>query len=182
MLRNLFKKIKTTTNPYTRTTKKIIIGTKFYSFKITEGTRNSCKIEGEVIYVTLFPATKENFQRYISSWYTRLARKRYYEAVEKWLPEFKRLDYDIPNPRLKIYQMKRAWGRCYYTRDVITLNSKLFRMTDDCIDYILLHEMTHFIAHDHGMLFRAIMDKIDPDWRKKEGVLRNLELRKELMQ
>ena len=179
MLQNIFRRTKT---PFTRTTKKVIIGTQSYGFKITEGTRNSCKIVDGAIHVTLFPATKENFYKYIDGWYTRLARKRYYQAVEKWAPEFKRLDYDIPNPRLKIYRMQRAWARCYYMRDVITINSKLFRMPDECVDYILLHEMTHFIAHDHGMLFRAIMDKIDPDWRKKEGLLRNCELRKELMQ
>ena len=179
MLLNLFKRTKT---PFTRTARKVIIGTQSYGFKIKEGKRNTCKIEDGVINVTIFPATKENFHKYIDGWYTRLARKRYYESIDKWMPEFKRLDYDIPYPRVKIYRMHRAWARCYYTRDVITINSKLFRMTDDCIDYILLHEMTHFIAHDHGMLFRAILDKIDPDWRKKEGALRNFEQRKELMQ
>ncbi len=180
MLARLFKR--NTPTPYTRTTKKVLILGKLYSFKISEGKRNSCKIEGDIINVTLYPATKDNFQRYIDGWYTRLARKRYYEAVDKWAPEFKRLDYEIPYPRLKIYQMYKAWGRCYYMKDVITINSKLIRMPDECVDYILLHEMTHFVAHDHGMLFRAIMDKIDPDWRKKEGLLRNLEQQKVLMQ
>ncbi|MFI3294508.1 MAG: YgjP-like metallopeptidase domain-containing protein [Rikenellaceae bacterium] len=159
----------------------VILGVR-YPLKIVEGKRNSARLMGDHIEFTLYPATRENFARYSQSWYRRQARREFEDSMSKFTPEFERLEYEIPDAQLKIYgNMRRAWGRCFYMKGVITLNLKLYRLPKECIDYILLHEMAHFIAHDHGQLFRAILDKIDPQWRKKEATLRLIEQRKELL-
>lgn len=164
-----------TKQPIRTTSKKVAMIGKEYAIKIVEGKRNRVSVGESHLDVVLFPTTKVNFETYLASWYRRQARNTFYKAVEKWLPEFERLDYDIPYPQLKIFAMRRAWGRCYYTKGVITVNLRLFSMPQDCIDYIMLHELTHFVAHDHGQLFHAILDKIDPLWRRKEAQLRQIE-------
>lgn len=157
------------------TSKKVYIMGKVYSIKLTDGSRNRIKINENHLDITLHPPTKSNFEQYLSSWYRRQARAEFYRAVEFWLPEFERLNYDIPYPQLKLFVMRKAWGRCYYTKGVITINLRLYTMPKECIDYIILHELTHFVAHDHGPLFKGILDKIDPQWRIKEAMLRKLE-------
>lgn len=177
---NIFRKV-VAPRPMRTTSVKIAMLGVIYPIKIIEGARNSTTIKADHIAVTLHPATRDNFDRYIAGWYRRAARAEFHRAMEKWLPEFERLDYIFPTPQLKIYHMRKAWGRCYYTKAVITLNMKLFRLPQECIDYILLHELAHMVAHDHGPLFRAILDKIDPQWRQKEAKLRLIEQQKSLL-
>lgn len=157
------------------TSKQVAMLGKMYPIKIVEGKRNKVVVHEDHLEVTLFPATRVNFENYLSGWYRRQARNLFYKAVDKWLLEFDRLEYDVPYPQLKLFMMRRAWGRCYYTKKVITVNLRLFSMPPECIEYIMLHELTHFIAHDHGQLFYAILEKIDPTWARKEALLRQLE-------
>lgn len=37
----------------------------------------------------------------------------------------------------------------------------------DEVEYVVVHELTHLAAHDHGPLFRALMDERLPDWRER---------------
>ncbi|MEG2319103.1 MAG: YgjP-like metallopeptidase domain-containing protein [Mucinivorans sp.] len=158
----------------------IIMGRK-YKIEAHVTGRNSFKIEDGVIIFTLKDSTKANFQNYYTTWYKRLARKEFLKAVELWLPSFESLGYEIPKPRIKIFKMHRAWGRCYYTKGLITLNLNLLMLPQECIEYIALHELSHFVAHDHGPLFKATLTKIDPQWTSKKMLIRELEPKLVLM-
>ncbi len=182
MLRRVFRLVGGQGRTIRSTSKRLLIHTKSYPIILSEGTRNSLKLNDNVAHITLNPCTSENLKAYLGSWYRRRARKEFLDSFNKWLEDFERLEYKIPKTRLKTYaNMSRVWGRCYYQKGVITLNLRLLTMPKECIDYILLHEMAHFIAHDHGPLFLSILTRIDPHWREKEALLRSLEQRKDLM-
>lgn len=168
--------------PIRTTTQKVAILGRLYGIHIHEARRNCTTISETHVEVGLNPATRGNFANYINGWYRRKAREEFHRAMWMWLEEFERLDYIFPTPQLKIYgNMRRVWGRCYYTKGVITLNIKLYRLPVECLEYIVLHELTHMVAHDHGELFRAILDKIDPEWRLKEAQIRKLEQDKTIL-
>ena len=42
--------------------------------------------------------------------------------------------------------MKTRWGVCNRGNNTITLNSLLIRYEKDIIDYVIYHELSHFIA------------------------------------
>jgi predicted metal-dependent hydrolase len=66
---------------------------------------------------------------------------------------------------LKLKPMKSIWGSCHYVKRIITYNTELTKVPDELVEYIVVHEMTHFKAHDHGPEFRKLMDKNLPQWR-----------------
>ena len=72
----------------------------------------------------------------------------------------------IPEPVLKIRNMKTRWGTCNIKTDVITLNLQLIKTDIDCIRQVAAHELTHFIVHDHGSGFYSILEKYVPDWKE----------------
>lgn len=181
---NIFRLTTAKPKPKTiRTTKaQMVILGKRYPIQIVHSNINRTTIHSDHIEISLNAPTRENFIKYSSNWYRNQARREFTDSMNRWLPEFERIGYEISTPRLKIYgNMRRAWGRCFYTRDYITLSLRLIRLPKECIDYVILHELTHFIAPDHGPLFRAILDKIDPQWREREAQLRIIEQRKELL-
>jgi predicted metal-dependent hydrolase len=61
--------------------------------------------------------------------------------------------------------MKTKWGSSSPSRRTVRLNLELAKFAPECLDYVALHEVAHFLAPDHGMEFLAILDGHMPGWR-----------------
>ena len=107
------------------------------------------------------------------------------KALDKWLKkEMKRIfserleynynlfDEDIPFPKLKIRSMKTRWGVCNKRDNSITLNSKLIRYSIHEIDYVIIHELSHFVHFDHSKEFWETVRMYMPDYKKSVAVLK----------
>lgn len=64
----------------------------------------------------------------------------------------------MPLPQVKLRKMRSQWGNCHYQQGYITLNTALARCPEPLRDYVALHELVHFLHHDHGTGFYAAMD------------------------
>jgi predicted metal-dependent hydrolase len=71
-----------------------------------------------------------------------------------------------PGVKWKIKRMKSIWGSCHWRKREITFNSELAARPREFVDYIVVHELTHLRAHNHGELFYALMDERLPNWRR----------------
>ena len=76
-------------------------------------------------------------------------------------------------PQVRVREMKSQWGNCHYRQGYITLNAALARCPQELRDYVALHELVHFLHHDHGTGFYAAMDVRMPDWRQRRRALRD---------
>jgi len=110
----------------------------------------------------------------LSEWYRAELRERATTVLEKWA---KRLNVDLS--RFYIQRMRTKWGSSSPTRGTVRLNLELAKFSPDCLDYVALHELAHFVAPDHGREFLALLDKHMPGWRTvrnrlNEGPLPNI--------
>ena len=80
--------------------------------------------------------------------------------------------HQIPYNRVIIKNNKTRWGSCSQKNN-INLSLHLMRLPDHLIDYILLHELAHTIHKNHGRRFWQGMEKICPDARTLDKVLRS---------
>lgn len=80
--------------------------------------------------------------------------------------------FGVPMPELKIRKMKSQWGNCHWMQGYITLNTALARCPERLRDYVTLHELVHFLHHDHGAGFYGKMDVLMPDWRSRRMELK----------
>lgn len=78
----------------------------------------------------------------------------------------------VPLPQVRVRKMKSQWGNCHYRQGYITLNVALARCPQELRDYVALHELVHFLHHDHGPGFYDAMDRRMPDWRQRRKSLR----------
>ena len=101
------------------------------------------------------------------------------EKLDKWLKTKtkqifeERLQYcynlfeeRIPYPKLKIRSMKTRWGVNHKRDDSVTLNSKLIRYDIKTIDYVIIHELSHFVHFDHSKAFWNTVKYYMPDYKK----------------
>ena len=72
----------------------------------------------------------------------------------------------VAYPELKLRKMKSQWGNCHWRQGYITLNTALARCPEYLRRYVALHELVHFLNHDHGPQFHAWMDQLMPEWKK----------------
>lgn len=108
------------------------------------------------------------------------------EVLDKWhKKEIKRIIeerfmYNLNNfeevkfiPKLKIRSMKTRWGVCNKRDNSVTINSRLIEYSIDKLDYVIIHELSHFIHFDHSKSFWNLVGYYCKDYKKIRRELRD---------
>lgn len=56
------------------------------------------------------------------------------------------------------------------------VNLEFAKKPENCLEYIIVHELLHLIEKYHNDKFKALMDKYLPDWRVRKDVLNRFPL------
>ncbi len=80
----------------------------------------------------------------------------------------------LQRPVITIRTMKTRWGSCSWNRQRITLNTRLINFPMEYIDYVVLHELVHFIYHKHDQDFYAFLSLLMPDWKERRKNLNSV--------
>ena len=99
-----------------------------------------------------------------------IATKIYKERLDCLYQMF---EEDIPYPLLKIRKMKTRWGVCNRKTKSITLNLELIKKDIKYIDYVIVHELCHFIRFDHSKSFWELVSKYVSDYKMIRKELRD---------
>ena len=78
-----------------------------------------------------------------------------------------------PDVTWSVRAKKTLWGSCNWRKRHVTYNLDLARERRELVEYVVVHELTHLRAHDHGPAFRSLMDARLPDWRLRRRGLRH---------
>ena len=62
--------------------------------------------------------------------------------------------------------MKTLWGSANADAARIWLNLELAQKPTSCVEYILVHEMVHFLERRHNDRFHELLDGAMPQWRR----------------
>lgn len=54
----------------------------------------------------------------------------------------------------------------------LTLNSELLALPRDLGEFVIVHELVHLLAPNHGRIFKSFLHAYLPDWRERERQLR----------
>ena len=73
---------------------------------------------------------------------------------------------DIPVPNLKIRKMRTRWGVCNTKNHNVTLNYNLYKYDIECLDYVIIHELSHFIFPNHSKNFWQQVSKYCPNYKE----------------
>lgn len=121
--------------------------------------------EGRLV-LTVREDSEEERAKALDKW-RREESERLFPVIcrEKW-EEFRQAGYDIPLPEICYRKMKSRWGSCTPGKKKITLNIMLTEKSIDCIGYVVVHELAHFVAQDHSQRFYEVMDKVLPEHRR----------------
>jgi len=95
------------------------------------------------------------------------------ESVQLLTPRLNQLaaQYGFQYHSLNFKRMKSRWGSCDHRQNIV-LNIFLVQLNWECIDYVLLHELTHTQVLHHGPDFWEAMNRVLPGARNFKRTMR----------
>ena len=108
--------------------------------------------------------------KYLNNWYKKEIFKIFKDRLDFYYNKF---DEKIPYPILKIRTMKTRWGVCNRKVKSVTLNFNLVKYDYDCLDYVIVHELSHFVHFDHSKEFWNTVSKYYPNYKIIQKKLKN---------
>jgi len=111
----------------------------------------------------------------LEEWYREQLKAAVPPLIVKWESLL-----GIKVKRFFVQRMKTKWGSCSHGAGSIRLNTELAKKPPVCLEYILVHEMTHLLEPTHNSRFIALMDQFVPKWQFQRQELNRLPVRHEI--
>lgn len=125
------------------------------------GRKNSFSLCGnEAVLSMRDGSTVKQREAYIREQYRAMLK----EEVERLLPKWEALTGLHCNSWHTKY-MKTRWGTCNTVKKRLWFNVQLAEKPLECLEYVILHELTHTRIGNHGREFSEAMDRYMPEWR-----------------
>ena len=105
---------------------------------------------------------QEHIKLMMMQWYADHAKALLDRRVFLFLEKILGKGYETKEIQYRF--MKRRWGS-YSSKGTITFNIELVKTPIDCLDYVIVHELCHFVHPNHDKGFYRLLESIIPDWR-----------------
>ena len=107
----------------------------------------------------------------IHEWHKLLLHAVVPSLIRKWEPKLK-----VKVTGYFLQRMKTKWGSCNHKAGHIRLNTELVKKPKDLLEYVIVHEMVHFLEPTHSEQFMETLGKHYPTWREARNELNELPL------
>ena len=145
-----------------------------YRLKVVEDPREAVKLARGRLYVwTPDRADTARIKGLLDAWYHTQASRVFRERLRALVPPFQQ--FGVAPPELAIKPLQARWGSCTGA-GTITLNLALIQASKQHIDYVIVHELSHLVEHNHGKRFYQLLDRMLPAWRERRRQLNELSI------
>ena len=96
----------------------------------------------------------------LETWYRDELRMKANKIISQWEGKF-----GESVQKLYIQRMKTKWGSCSPTKKSIRLNTELIHKDKEALEYVIVHELIHFIESRHNDKFYKLLDNVLPKWK-----------------
>ena len=96
------------------------------------------------------------------------SREEFKERVKDWA-----IKLDVEVKSLALRPMANKWASCS-TNGNLNFNSELLDLEQDVGDYVIVHELLHFVVPHHGKLWKSLMRAYLGDYEQIDEMLRKM--------
>ena len=108
-------------------------------------------------------ATETQKVRLFDNWYRKHMRIMLPDMITHWEKII-----GVQSNSHGIKKMKTKWGSCNIQAKRIWLGLELMKYPQDCLEYVVVHELVHLLERYHNTRFYALMDTFLPAWKESE--------------
>jgi predicted metal-dependent hydrolase len=110
----------------------------------------------------------EKRERLMNNFYRAELKKQIPKLLAKWSKIT-----GLSVKEVKIKKMKTKWGTCNPKCQRVWLNLELAKKPFRCLEYVLVHEMTHLREKHHNEQFELLLKSYMPQWDQCKQELSN---------
>jgi predicted metal-dependent hydrolase len=137
-----------------------------YRLRIRKGNEDTVKLIKGFFEIRIQGLiSSEKVKCLLEKWYKEKAAPQFNESIDRCWSYLEKSS--LEKPKLHIRLMLKRWGSLSANK-VLTLNTDLIRAPKECIDYVIVHELSHLRYDNHGSEFYQFLDKVMPDWEKRK--------------
>jgi predicted metal-dependent hydrolase len=116
-------------------------------------------------------STTDQRAQWLARWYRAELKERSAPRMKKWAARL-----GLSEPKWGVRQMRTKWGSCNPDKGLVWLNLDLAKKPLSALDYVILHELAHFVSRRHDDVFLGVLDRHLPGWRQIRADLNALPL------
>jgi len=129
--------------------------------------RSKISVAGKTLWLTTPGDYSEEQRRAVlDNWYRKELKAAVPPLLARWQPI---VGEEVA--KVVVHRMKTKWGTCQTGSRTVWLNPELAKKNPRCLEYIVVHELTHFVERTHNERFIKLMDLHMPDWRARRDEL-----------
>lgn len=139
-----------------------------YPIKHQPGGKLKIEFKNDVFWLSLPEQTPDEteIQKCIDNWYRSEIKSVIPQLLTKW-----QAVVGAEANEWGVKKMRTKWGTCNIQAARIWLNLELIKYPSSCLEYVVVHELTHLHERYHNKRFYSIVARCLPNWREQEQIL-----------
>lgn len=154
-----------TVKQYVTGEKHIIFGKEFV-LEVILGNKNVIKLSDDKIILFIKDKDQDRGQIVMS-----YLRKVLYNKALEFINRYEKI-MGVHAEQLRIKKMKTRWGTCNIEAKRIWINYELIKYPIECLEHIVVHELTHLLETNHTPRFYALLGKYYPNFRENDKLIK----------
>lgn len=160
-------------NPIPQPNKSLVSGESFYllgrhyRLKIFESNYDGVEIlHDKLVLNCTFPEDFDFKRTLLLKWYLKKASDILTERFKFHAQAFVQDSVEVA-----IKKLTKRWGEFHPSKNLVVLNAELVVAPMECIDYVIIHELSHALILDHGPDFYSLLTRRLPLWKDLKNEL-----------
>ena len=154
-----------TVKQYVTGEKHIIFGKEFV-LEVILGNKNVIKLSDDKIILVIKDKDQDRGQIVMS-----YLRKVLYNKALEFINRYEKI-MGVHAEQLRIKKRKTRWGTCNIEAKRIWINYELIKYPIECLEHIVVHELTHLLETNHTPRFYALLGKYYPNFRENDKLIK----------
>jgi len=125
---------------------------------------NKASFDGKAFYLPQ-KLWEEEAKHALVKLYKSLAK----EIIGKKVEHFSKI-MDLKPGRISINSAKSRWGSCG-AKDSLNFSWRLIRAKEECLDYVIIHELAHIKHRNHSPYFWNLVAEYCPGYKRAKALL-----------
>lgn len=143
-----------------------------YKIRLIPDNKNKVILNDEYIELYIkkqYLASNNYINNFYEKWLKQYALNIIKELVVKYQKQLE--NYKINLPEIEIKKRKSVWGTCIPSKNKVIFNFNIIKTPIDCVEYVVLHELSHFKYPNHSKDFYNFIAIFMPNWKERRRIL-----------
>lgn len=149
----------------------VIMYGKEYKLRLTPGSKYSVRLGSDSTVEATWVGDNDPLliRGLLETWFRYVAKNKLPSEFMEVISRHRQLGFSPAG--LTVRKMKSRWGSCS-SSGKIALSYDLIRLSKECREYVMIHELCHLRHHNHGKGFYDLLTELYPDWKKTRAEIK----------